>query len=173
MSFKLILSNNSVRNTTASCDSLGIYYGVSEAYGIVSVYRWKPEIESSILVGDIQYLSFRRDRIHLGYEDEWKVVTDFLWWSRNPFSSARIFLGNDGKEYRWTTRLGQLYMFNADWSGKPLVKYHRHLFHPSYLEIRDPSVISSLDSIFFSFLIVEKKRRDRQKRRHHSGGGGP
>ncbi|PVF94967.1 hypothetical protein CPB86DRAFT_764797 [Serendipita vermifera] len=173
MSINIVFSNNSVRNTTASCESLGIHYDVSKEYGIISVHRWESGNHRKVAVGDIQYLFFRRDRIHLGGESEWKVMGEFLRRSRNPFSSARTFIGNNGQQYRWATRFGQLYMFEVNGSSKPLIKYHRNLFQPSYLEILDSSVMSSIDKIFLSFLIAEKKRRDRQKRRHRAGGGGP
>jgi hypothetical protein len=77
-----------VRNTTASCDSLGIHYEVSKEYGIISVNRWEGgDLERSVPAGDIQYLFFHQDMIRLPGESEWKVMGEFLRKSRNPFSS--------------------------------------------------------------------------------------
>ncbi|PVF94968.1 hypothetical protein CPB86DRAFT_788550 [Serendipita vermifera] len=176
MSINIQLANNSLKNTTASCDSLGIHYEIEKEQGIVSVKKWDRQGNRNVPVGDIQYLIFGHDKIHMSGEDEWNRMSHFLKRSSKPFSSARTFIGNDGKEYRWTTRLDQLYMFDAhDKGAKPLVKFHRHHFQPSWIEIRGQSVMNSLDNIIVSFLVVEKKRRERGRRRRAaaaSGGGG-
>jgi hypothetical protein len=93
MSFNILFSNNSVRNTTASCDSLGIHYDVFKEHGIVNVRRWEGGIpNSSVPVGEIEYHFFRRDRIHLAGDSEWRIVGEFLKRSRNPFSSYVLSL---------------------------------------------------------------------------------
>lgn len=129
MSIHLILSSNSVRNTTVRCDSLGIYYEVSESHGIVTVKRWDSPNNASVVVGEFELFTFKKDKIRLGGErGEWGLLQDvlhrnggalcsmlvfnatedFILFLKITSYSARTFAGNDGKQYRWKTRWGAL-----------------------------------------------------------------
>ncbi|PVF94971.1 hypothetical protein CPB86DRAFT_712097 [Serendipita vermifera] len=177
MSIHILLSNNSVRNVTASCDSLGIHYEVSREHddGVITVHRWESLTNSNVLVGQFKLPFFGRDKVKLAGDPEWRPLGEFLIKKRNPFSTTRTFRGNSGNMYKWKTKWGRLVMCHAakDISRKPLVRYHRHYTEQSYLEILDSSVLPSLDNLFVAFLIMEKKRRDREKTRRSHGGGGP
>lgn len=74
---RLTMANNSVRNTTISCDSLGIQYGVAKSGGIVSVYRWDTSTSRNILVGQFK-LAVWRSLIRFRKEDPWMQLKGFL-----------------------------------------------------------------------------------------------
>ncbi|CAG7852295.1 SubName: Full=Uncharacterized protein {ECO:0000313/EMBL:CCA71140.1} [Serendipita indica DSM 11827] len=181
MSIHLLASNNSVRNTTLSCDSMGIHYEVSKSSqtGIVSVHRWESTSNQNVLAGEIEFHWFSADLLRMG-DGEWRRRKDLLAnEERNPMSRTRTFTGNNGVRYKWKFHWDSLQLCHADRDAtnqEALVVYHRHFLpnKPSYLEIRDTSVLPGLDSIIVTFLYMEKKRRDRDKaQRRHGAGGGP
>ncbi|PVF94969.1 hypothetical protein CPB86DRAFT_788551 [Serendipita vermifera] len=164
MSVYIQLSNNSVSNTTATCDSLGIHYDISKVnHRVVSVKKWDRTINQDLTVGEFKFHFFRRNQIRMRGDGKWMPITDFLR-KGGSWSAVRIFRGNDGNDYKWTKRKGKLVVVEASQNARksqPLVKYHRHYGRtPSYLEIIDKSMLTSLDEIILSFLLVEKQRRE-------------
>lgn len=92
MSIRLICSNNSVRNTTVSCDSLGIHYEISKSQGIVTVKRWDSPTNTSIVVGEFELPIFKRDRIRLGGDKgEWRLLDEVLYKNRGSIFSTSVF----------------------------------------------------------------------------------
>jgi len=79
MSIRLILSNNSVRNTTVSCDSLGLHYDVSQSNGVVTVARWESAGNKNIVVGQFELPHFRKDKVRLGEIGEWRLLEGVLY----------------------------------------------------------------------------------------------
>jgi hypothetical protein len=75
---RLYFSNNSIRHTNLSCDSLGIHYTVSHADSITSVTRWNSEMNTDVLVGEFELPFFKKDRIRLGQDGEWRLARTFL-----------------------------------------------------------------------------------------------
>ncbi|PVF94964.1 hypothetical protein CPB86DRAFT_739540, partial [Serendipita vermifera] len=179
MTIHIQFSSNSLRNTTASCDSLGIHYDISQGgHGkddkkVIHVQRWQSADNRNVLVGEIRLRDFHHDEIRLptgsGGVGEWRLMADVFKKSSNPLSVSRTFQGNDGREYAWTAdvwdRLYVCYIYDTkDKKKNPLVKYHNHrVKSKSWLEILDPSVMNSLDNIIVTFLVAERKRRERQK----------
>ena len=135
MSVHLYFSNNSIRHTTLSCDSLGIHYTVSHADSITSVTRWNSETDISVPVGEFQLPFFKKDRIRLGQDGEWRLARTFLvknggkrlsTWvlavssclfclvllnERQTLTigcSSRSFEANNGTRYKWKVRWGHL-----------------------------------------------------------------
>lgn len=74
----LILSNNSLRNTTVSCDSLGIHYNVSKSGGIVAVRKWDAARNSEQVVGEFRPRFFSRDLMKFREDSDWRRVVDVL-----------------------------------------------------------------------------------------------
>ncbi|KAG8807516.1 hypothetical protein FRC17_004423 [Serendipita sp. 399] len=176
------MSSNSLRNTTFSCDSLGLHYEVTGTtkHGLTTVDRWDSSRNQNVFVGSFRLPIFKRDVMKMGANGEWMRRDQFLHKvGKNPFSFTRHFTGSDGVKYKWKIQWGQLQLYNASSEGtkqQPLAVFHRHRSpgNSSYLEILDLSVLSSLDSIIVTFLIMERHRRDRAKAaRAHGGGGGP
>ncbi|KAG8810487.1 hypothetical protein FRC18_004023 [Serendipita sp. 400] len=171
MSIHLLMSRNSVRNTTFSCDSLGIHYDVSrnKESGVVTVQRWDSTTDSNVFVGEFYLSWFKPDRVRMGPDGQWMSKKRFLYKEgRNPISAARTFEAADGTKYRWKLRWNKLQLCYASSENKgkaALVMYHRHYTagKVSYLEVNDSSVLEALDPIIVSFLIMEKERRDRDK----------
>lgn len=104
MSIHIFMSSNSVKNTTFSCDSLGIHYEISKQNGVITANRWDGSTNTNTTVGEIQYPLLSRDRIKLGErmveEGHWHDTRDVLVRS-GGISTARSFEGKDGKKYRW------------------------------------------------------------------------
>lgn len=107
MSIHLLISSDSYRNTTISCDSLGIHYEVSTHDGVISIKRWDSSTNANITVGEVQFRVFSKDQIKLGEymvgEGEWCNIMDVLLKS-DKTSFTRRFQGKDGKGYRWKRR---------------------------------------------------------------------
>jgi hypothetical protein len=78
MSIHLILSNNSVRNTTVNCDSLGIHYEVSKSNGVVTISRWESSSNRNVVVGQFEFFWFKNDKIRLGATGAWRPLGEVL-----------------------------------------------------------------------------------------------
>ncbi|PVF94965.1 hypothetical protein CPB86DRAFT_788542 [Serendipita vermifera] len=171
MSIHIKFSNNSLRNTTASCDSLGIHYEISTTQDrVIHVHKWDSKNDQYVPVGELKFYVFKQDEIRMPGETEWRPMIDIFKKASSFWIISRIFSGNDGKEYRWKATWGNNFMHNVnDVTEQRLIQYHRDKKgHVSWLEILDPSVLSSLDSIlreYLAFLITETKRRTEKKRR--------
>ncbi|KAG8863048.1 hypothetical protein FRC20_010901 [Serendipita sp. 405] len=155
MSIHLLMSRNSVRNTTFSCDSLGIHYDVSrnKESGVVTVQRWDSTTDSNVFVGEFYLSWFKPDRVRMGPDGQWMSKKRFLYKEgRNPISAyvsfiglatpifsvkrltlflnrARTFEAADGTKYRWKLRWNKLQLCYASSENKgkaALVMYHRH-----------------------------------------------
>ncbi|PVF94974.1 hypothetical protein CPB86DRAFT_623049 [Serendipita vermifera] len=161
MSIKIIFSNDSISNTTAACDSLGIHYTVTKG----RVERWDKETNENVFVGQLKLFALK-PKIKLPSDADWKPIGEFM--SRGdttrPLTTARTFPGNNGIDYRWKIKGGKLELYYAskDVSTEPLLRYHRNYFakEQGCLDIFDSSVLEALDNIILSFLIMEKRRRD-------------
>lgn len=84
---RIILSGNSVRNTTAACDSLGIHYDISKPKDAVQVKRWNSNTNGNGLVGEFKLPIFSRDVIRFNSDEEWVPLKTFLVRSGNIFST--------------------------------------------------------------------------------------
>ncbi|KIM19768.1 hypothetical protein M408DRAFT_334276 [Serendipita vermifera MAFF 305830] len=154
----LYFANNSVRNTTISCDSLGIHYTVSKGDKIVSLSRWDNTTNSDMVVGEFELPFFKKDRIKVGPDGEWQPMRDYFD-KPGMLSNSMIFTSNNGMKYIWKDHWGYLIMTHSD-DKEPLIKYHHNISKPSYLEVFDSSIITGLDTILLTFLIAERKKRD-------------
>jgi hypothetical protein len=83
----LILSNQSIRNTTIACDSLGIHYEVSKQDDIIQVKRWNSKADDSVLIAEFKLSIFSKDVIRFSPDEEWMPVTDFMPRSGNIFTT--------------------------------------------------------------------------------------
>ncbi|KIM19765.1 hypothetical protein M408DRAFT_334275 [Serendipita vermifera MAFF 305830] len=158
MSVHLYFANNSVRNTTISCDSLGIHYTVSKAEKIVSLSRWDVTANSNVVVGEFELPSFRKDRIKVGPMGQWQPMRNYFD-KPGMFSTSMTFTSNNGMKYTWKEHHGHLIMTHSG-NKNALIKYHRHVSKSSYLDVLDSSTMTGLDAILLTFLIAERKKRD-------------
>lgn len=83
MSIRLYFSNNSVCNTTLSCDSLGIHYTVSKTGSITTLTRWDSESNSNVFVGEFDRPIFKKHKIRVGQDGEWQDLSKFLYKGEN------------------------------------------------------------------------------------------
>ncbi|KAG8809524.1 hypothetical protein FRC19_005175 [Serendipita sp. 401] len=141
---QLLFSENYVRHTVITCESLGIRYEALTHCGTVSVYRRDAVHNWTILVGEFKLPEFSRDKVKLPVDQDWKSLKRFLY--RHCFlSSSWSFIDNDGIEYRWKKRRGVLNLYGAHRHREPLAEFHRHYawYHPSHLNVLDPSIVNS------------------------------
>jgi hypothetical protein len=135
MSIKVIFSNDSICNTTASCDSLGIYYEITKTAllgGTRRIEKWDRESNENILVGEIKMPAFSHGTVKFPGDADWKPLTHFLWKAETsssvskyvhflaPSDSAswltlclwvfrsRRFRGNNGIEYKWKRKVNKM-----------------------------------------------------------------
>ncbi|PVF93500.1 hypothetical protein CPB86DRAFT_107651 [Serendipita vermifera] len=170
MSIHLIFANTSVKNTTVKCDSLGIHYDVSAKHGIVSVTRWDSSTDQMVPIGQFHLPVVGKDQVKLAKDAEWRPLNevlhkkDGLWWLPN-----KSFVAEDGTAYQWKLQWkGVLSSFMLCYDDpqrgtEPLVKYHLHRLsssNPTYLEVTDSSLLSSLDIIILTFLMMETRKRE-------------
>ncbi|PVF93501.1 hypothetical protein CPB86DRAFT_790067 [Serendipita vermifera] len=169
MSIHLIFSNNSVKNTTVECDSLGIHYEASKKHNIVSVTHWDSSTDQMIPVGQYHFPDLGKGLIKLPKDADWRPLKELLhkrpgaWWFPN-----RAFTADDRTVYQWKLeRKGLapnlvLYHDDAQKGTEPLVKYHLNRFSSksTYLELIDSSLLGSLDLIVLTFLVMETKKRE-------------
>jgi hypothetical protein len=134
MSIKVIFSNDSICNTTASCDSLGIYYEITKTAllgGTRRIEKWDRESNENILVSEIKMPAFSQNTVKFAGDEDWKPMTHFLW--KAPTSSSastcvhflppdsaswftfclwflrsKVFRGNNGVEYKWKIKGNKL-----------------------------------------------------------------
>ncbi|KIM19766.1 hypothetical protein M408DRAFT_57348, partial [Serendipita vermifera MAFF 305830] len=161
MSIHIYLSNNSVRNTTISCDGLGIHYTASKTGKIISLSRWDITTNSNVVVGEFELPSFRKDRIKVGPSGQWQPMRDYFE-GLGTFSTSMTFTSNNGMKYTWKDHWGYLIMTHSG-DKDTLIKYHRHISKPSYLEVLDSSIMTGLDTVLLTFLIAERKKREIEK----------
>ncbi|KIM19767.1 hypothetical protein M408DRAFT_30946 [Serendipita vermifera MAFF 305830] len=160
MPIHIYLSNNSVRNTTISCDSLGIHYTASKAKKIVSLSRRDITTNANVVVGEFELHSFRKDRIKVGPNGQWQDTQDYFE-GLGMFSTSLTFPSNNGMKYTWKDHWGYTIMTHSG-DKDTLIKYHRHTVKSSYLEVLDSSIMTELDTVLLTFLIAERKKRDIQ-----------
>jgi hypothetical protein len=85
MSVHLIFSNNSVRNTTITCDSLGIHYEVTSKHGVVSIARWDRNINRNVTIGQFVLPFWSKDKIRLGDDSQWRPLKEVLYKRQGDF----------------------------------------------------------------------------------------
>ncbi|KIM32071.1 hypothetical protein M408DRAFT_63396 [Serendipita vermifera MAFF 305830] len=178
MSTHLYFANNSIRNTTITCDSLGIHYNVSKTGRIISLSRWDSKNNLDVTVGEFELPFFKKDRIKVGPNGQWQDMRDYFDKS-GSFLTSKTFTSNNGMNYTWKEHWGKMIVrstriHRARLTDDALIKYHRNM-SDSYLEVLDSSTLTDLDTILLAFLITERKRRNKQKQRRsaRASGGGP
>lgn len=78
MAVNLILSSNSVRNTTVTCDSLGIHYEVSENDGVVTVNRWDSASNKNVFIAEFELHKLHKDKVRMGEGGDWRELDEVL-----------------------------------------------------------------------------------------------
>lgn len=79
--FNLTFVNNSIRNNTITCDSLGIHFELSRDRdsGVISVRRWDSAADVMNLVGQVKFHLWVRNEVRMGGEEaQWSVSKEFL-----------------------------------------------------------------------------------------------
>ncbi|KAF8585876.1 hypothetical protein K439DRAFT_1342216 [Ramaria rubella] len=167
-STKLILTTNSLRNTTISDATDAIYYEIRTEPWIplhTKVKRLDPETREFEVKAEIQRFGDQPEVRVTARGKEWARATDFL---RIDEVEGGGFLGDDGRIYRWQVNKERLELVRADTDQlePPVLIQHKHKRHflvfrmskHAWLEVR-PELHGTLDSVILSYLLVERKRR--------------
>ncbi|KAH8119519.1 hypothetical protein DFH11DRAFT_1501567 [Phellopilus nigrolimitatus] len=172
---KLVLSTNSIRNTTIAVDDDAFYYEVVTRFwhpNLTKIKKLDTDTAEMVTIAEIEREPGRETRLRFGGQDaEWIPASRFLQKESQKVRGG-YFHGNSGVQYRWKTHRRQLQMIRPDSDNKePLVVRHPHKRHffffrmsqHAYLEIK-PEVVDSLDALIMSYLLVERRRRSARPR---------
>ncbi|GJJ16208.1 hypothetical protein Clacol_010504 [Clathrus columnatus] len=180
---KLILTTNSLRNTTISDETDNIYYEIRTEPWIplhTKVKRLDPETREYEVKAEIQRFGDKPEVRVLERSKEWASADQFLRIDearpggvRKKSNYTRVnsvgrFRGDDNRIYRWQVNQGHLELVRADvdQAELPVVIQHHHKRHfwvfrmskHAWLEMK-PEMTATLDSLILSYLLVERKRR--------------
>ncbi|KAL5524070.1 hypothetical protein ACEPAG_8243 [Sanghuangporus baumii] len=174
---KMVLSTNSLRNTTIAVDDDAFYYEVVTRFWhptITKIRRLDPESNRMITVAEVEREPKREPRVRFGVDKDenaqWILARD--WLNSTPQKHGGTFTANTGIQYRWKTHKRQFQLIRANSENKePLVIKHKHKRHffifrmsrHAWLEIK-PEAVESLEQIIVSYLLVERRRRDSRPR---------
>lgn len=109
MSFRIMMSSNSLRNNTFTCEPLGVRYDVHRSSGVITINRWDASSRITT-VARLKYPWFRKGKIQFGDSAMrgWQSVDDVLIREKSIFSSERVFVAGSGGEYIWKTHWNSL-----------------------------------------------------------------
>ncbi|KAI5116314.1 hypothetical protein M0805_005522 [Coniferiporia weirii] len=171
---KMVLTTNSLRNTTISVDDDALYYEIVTRFWhphITKIRKLDTDTQEMVTIAELEREPGKEPRVRFGGQDaEWVLASQ--WLQKEPQKVGGVFSGNSGVPYRWKTHRRQLQMIRANSENKePLVVRHPHKRHffvfrmskHAYLEIK-PEVVESLDALIMSYLLVERRRRDSRPR---------
>jgi hypothetical protein len=72
-------SNNSVDNTSISCESMGIHYIVTKPARILSLSRWDPGVKAYVKAGQFERSDFAwKHWVRLGQDGQWQGLKYWL-----------------------------------------------------------------------------------------------
>jgi hypothetical protein len=75
----LHFSNNSVDNTTISCESMGIHYIVTKPARILSLSRWDQGVHAYVKAGQFERSDFAwKHWVRLGQDGQWQRLKYWL-----------------------------------------------------------------------------------------------
>ncbi|KAI0041897.1 hypothetical protein FA95DRAFT_1639450 [Auriscalpium vulgare] len=167
---KMVLTTNSLRNTTISVDDDAIYYEIVTRFwhpNLTKIFKLEKELREMVLVAEIERPPKGMAKVRFGGEHgEWINEDEFLRWDSR--TRGGTFTGGEGVEYRWKSHRRRLQLVRADDEEKvPLVKYHtfrRHFLvfrmaRRAWLEVK-PEATNAMERLIASYLLVERKRRD-------------
>lgn len=76
----ILFSSKSIRNTVASCDSLGIHYDITKEKDsdIITVRRWDKTTDQNVWVGQLKMYYFERDMIRIKEDGDFATLGTFV-----------------------------------------------------------------------------------------------
>lgn len=86
----LILSKNSLQNTTLDCDSLGIHYQVSTTDNITTLRRWdgRSGPDTYVDIGQWEHRIFKKNTFKLRGESEPVIVSELFTQTSSKWSGG-------------------------------------------------------------------------------------
>ncbi|THU79345.1 hypothetical protein K435DRAFT_768797 [Dendrothele bispora CBS 962.96] len=173
---KLVLTTNSVRNTTLASPDDKYYYEICTWFwhrNTTKINIHEHDTKLMRPVAEIEKLAAGRFKVRFKKNDQdfgdWISDIEFL----KPDSDGvgGTFCDAEGVQYRWKTHNRKLQLVRADDEKKtPLVSYvpHRRYFfvllisrHAAW-ELK-PECMKMLDRLIVSYILVERRRRARHK----------
>ncbi|KLO20083.1 hypothetical protein SCHPADRAFT_992192 [Schizopora paradoxa] len=169
----LIMSHDSLRNTTFDCDALGIHYQVStEKRHLIcgkntKVNRWDKQSNGNLLVAEWERHSFHSDEFKFPNATGGGTVTvPVSTFIKKHYGFTKKFgmmveSKPGGKRHIWW----YVALHQNGEEGEQIARFHDRtiLFnaHKAYLELF-PGFEKTLNTLVLTFLYVEEKRREQQ-----------
>lgn len=177
-SCRMVLTTNSLRNTTIAVEDDSHYYEVVTRFWhphLTKIFKLDMGTRDMVLAAEIEREPDKDVRVRFGGEHgEWIREQDFLKWDLQK--RGGVFTGGENAEYRWKSHRRRLQLVKADDDAKvPLVQYQIYSRHflafrmsrHAFLEIKPEAVTEGLDKLIVSYLLVERRRRDTQTFRNY------
>ncbi|KAH8987395.1 hypothetical protein EDB86DRAFT_3065752 [Lactarius hatsudake] len=172
-SCRMVLTTNSLRNTTIAVEDDSHYYEVVTRFWhphLTKILKLDMGTRDMVLAAEIEREPDKDVRVRFGGEHgEWIREQDFLKWDVQK--RGGVFTGGEGEsaEYRWKSHRRRLQLVKADDDAKvPLVQYQIYRRHfLAFRMSRHASSKSSQKRLIVSYLLVERRRRDTQTFRNY------
>ncbi|KAI0948914.1 hypothetical protein AcW1_008655 [Taiwanofungus camphoratus] len=168
---KMVLTANSLRNTTLSVKDNTYYYEVVTRYWHPNLTRViKHDFETRELhpLAEIEGLQGKQAKVRFGGDKgDWIPASEFV--KFDPDDVGGTFATGAGVQFRWRIHKGRFQLVRADDPEKSVADFHPHKRHffvfrmsqHAFLEIKpEPEAIEALDRLIVSYLLVERRRRD-------------
>ncbi|CCM03894.1 uncharacterized protein FIBRA_06045 [Fibroporia radiculosa] len=169
---KMVLTANSLRNTTFSVGNDTFYYEVVTRFwhpNLTRIIKHDFETRELTPLAEIEGLQTKEPRVRFGGEKgDWMSASDFV--KFEPDAKGGAFATDAGVQYKWKITKGNFQLVRADDpEEKSLVDFHPHKRHfwifrmskHAFLEIKpEPEVLEVLERLIVSYLLVERRRRD-------------
>jgi hypothetical protein len=95
MTISLEFASTSTRNTTISCDSLGLHYELSDEDGTTTLKKWDSGKNENALIAQFQIPRLSSDKIKFPDDSDWQGLTTFMGKpSSNPFATYVSFFSS-------------------------------------------------------------------------------
>ncbi|KAG1756307.1 uncharacterized protein EDB91DRAFT_1076368 [Suillus paluster] len=179
----LTLSSESVRHTVITNEQdTPFRLGVRTT----TIHKIKPNDDNSRMqdqfeiMGEIEWHTFASSKFRFGGTE---VETKNFIPNRGWMGRKRVFIGPDGRSYRWDLQDKVVVLFLDDGSQTEVARYHRATLgiigkkRKATLEV-SPAVAHMMDTVIMTFIYVEKLRMDDEQATRNinaaaSGAGAP
>ncbi|KAG2070039.1 hypothetical protein BDR04DRAFT_1077403 [Suillus decipiens] len=175
----LILSTERVRNTIITNEQGQVLYKTDTSFRLLGAHttiiqKIKPNDDQYHMrdqfevLGEIEWHKFTSSKFRTGgTEVETKQFIPKKGLLGRNFGRKRVFIGPDGRPYRWDLKFKVVILSRDDGSQMEVARFHRATRgiigkkRKAMLEV-SPEVAHMMDTVIMTFIYVEKLRRDKE-----------
>jgi len=168
---KMVMTMNSLRNTTFSVRDDTFYYEVVTRFwhpNLTRIIKHDFETRELTPLAEIEGLQGKEPKVRFGGEKgDWVPADDFV--KFEPDAVGGTFATGAGVEFKWKIVKGRFQLVRADDPEQKVAEFHPHRRHfwifrmskHAFFEIKpEPEVTEALDRLIVSYLLVERRRRN-------------